>query len=25
MQLESHIRSAVVMTRDQMEQLRFRG
>jgi len=24
MQLESHIRSMVVMTRDQMEQLRFR-
>jgi len=25
MQLESHIRSVIVMTRDQMEQLRFRG
>jgi len=25
MQLESHIRSVVVITSDQMEQLRFRG
>jgi len=25
MQLESHIRSVVALTRDQMEQLRFRG
>jgi len=25
MQLESHIRSVVAMTRDKMEQLRFRG